>query len=196
VKRLGAALLLGLALSACGPHTLDLNLSIAADCSFSIAGGGSLLYEVVIDGTDGGTAPRVCAACIPVSAPIGDAKALMTVLHASAPACQISPGGTLRVRLTSFDAAACMAPTGTSVGRLCGVSGAIKAGSGQGDQQSMQQVSCAVGCNDITCNAISCQAQGKDCDSVGDGCGNTLFCGMCKPPLKCGGGGVANVCGK
>jgi hypothetical protein len=196
VRRFGTALVLGLALSACGPHTLDLNLTIAADCSFSIASGGSLLYEVVVDGADGGQAPRVCASCLPVTAPIGDAKALMTMLRASAPSCQVSPGSAMHVRLTSFPGADCMTPASPAVGRLCGLSGAILAGGGQGDQQSTPQISCAVGCNDITCNPISCQTQGKDCDSVGDGCGTTLFCGMCKPPLRCGGGGTANVCGK
>jgi hypothetical protein len=196
VSRSAAALALGLALAACGPHVLDFNLSIAADCSISIAANGSLLYEVVIDGVDGGLAPRVCASCLPVATPISDAKGLLAMLHASAPTCQVSPGSTMHVRLTSFDSADCTAPAGPSPARLCGLSGAIQAGSGQGDQQSMPQVSCAVGCNDTTCTPISCQTQGKDCDSVGDGCGNTLFCGACKPPLRCGGGGTANVCGK
>lgn len=43
--------------------------------------------------------------------------------------------------------------------------------------------------------ATICAAQGKNCDSIPDGCGGTVDCGTCSAPQTCGGGGVANVCG-
>lgn len=45
------------------------------------------------------------------------------------------------------------------------------------------------------CVPTTCQAQGKNCGSVVDGCGGTLTCGSCTSPQTCGGGGVTNVCG-
>ena len=36
----------------------------------------------------------------------------------------------------------------------------------------------------------------KDCGSVADGCGGSYDCGICTPPLSCGGGGTPNVCGQ
>jgi hypothetical protein len=45
------------------------------------------------------------------------------------------------------------------------------------------------------CVPTTCAAQGKDCDTISDGCGGTLSCGSCTAPQSCGGGGVANVCG-
>jgi hypothetical protein len=46
-----------------------------------------------------------------------------------------------------------------------------------------------------SCTTTSCSAQGKNCGSIGDGCGGTLNCGSCTSPQTCGGGGTANVCG-
>lgn len=45
------------------------------------------------------------------------------------------------------------------------------------------------------CAPTTCQASGKTCDSIGDGCGRLLACGTCSGAETCGGGGVANVCG-
>lgn len=46
------------------------------------------------------------------------------------------------------------------------------------------------------CVPTSCQAQGKNCGSISDGCGGTLpSCGTCPSNQTCGGGGVSNVCG-
>ena len=45
------------------------------------------------------------------------------------------------------------------------------------------------------CSPLTCSEQGKECGQVPDGCGRQLDCGSCSPPLSCGGGGVANVCG-
>ncbi|HVJ19860.1 MAG TPA: carbohydrate-binding protein, partial [Polyangiaceae bacterium] len=45
------------------------------------------------------------------------------------------------------------------------------------------------------CTPTTCTAQGKNCDTIPDGCGGTLSCGSCTAPATCGGGGTANVCG-
>lgn len=46
------------------------------------------------------------------------------------------------------------------------------------------------------CSPDSCDARGKDCGEIDDGCGDTIDCGTCTDGATCGGGGVANVCGK
>jgi hypothetical protein len=47
-----------------------------------------------------------------------------------------------------------------------------------------------------TCKPVTCAAQGKNCGTIMDGCGDTLDCGTCTASGEsCGGGGVANVCG-
>ncbi|HSQ67924.1 MAG TPA: hypothetical protein VLM85_32160 [Polyangiaceae bacterium] len=46
-----------------------------------------------------------------------------------------------------------------------------------------------------TCTPTTCAAQGKNCGTIGDGCGGTLSCGTCTSPQTCGGGGTPNVCG-
>lgn len=49
--------------------------------------------------------------------------------------------------------------------------------------------------NPGNCVPSTCQKQGFNCGSAGDGCGGILHCGMCTAPQTCGGGGVAEVCG-
>jgi hypothetical protein len=46
-----------------------------------------------------------------------------------------------------------------------------------------------------TCTPTTCEAQGKNCGQIADGCGQPLDCGACTAPQTCGGGGAANVCG-
>jgi hypothetical protein len=46
------------------------------------------------------------------------------------------------------------------------------------------------------CLPTTCQAAGKSCGDLPDGCQGTLRCGDCTPPATCGGGGTANVCGE
>jgi hypothetical protein len=41
----------------------------------------------------------------------------------------------------------------------------------------------------------TCQEQGFDCGSNGDGCGGAIQCGSCTAPQICGGGGQPSVCG-
>lgn len=43
------------------------------------------------------------------------------------------------------------------------------------------------------CGADTCQSLGKQCGSWPDGCGGTLDCGSCTPPLQCG-DGVCRAC--
>ena len=45
------------------------------------------------------------------------------------------------------------------------------------------------------CTPTTCQAEGANCGTISNGCGNTLDCGTCTSPATCGGGGVDNVCG-
>ncbi|HEY3358198.1 MAG TPA: kelch repeat-containing protein [Polyangia bacterium] len=51
---------------------------------------------------------------------------------------------------------------------------------------------CAAG---VCACCTTCAAEGKNCGVMPDGCGGTLNCGSCVAPPRCGGGGVANVCG-
>ena len=41
-----------------------------------------------------------------------------------------------------------------------------------------------------------CAAQGKNCGVIDDDQGGQVNCGTCKGKQTCGGGGVANVCGR
>jgi hypothetical protein len=45
------------------------------------------------------------------------------------------------------------------------------------------------------CTPTTCAAQGKNCGTIPDGCGNMLGCGTCTGFETCGGGGTPNVCG-
>jgi hypothetical protein len=64
-----------------------------------------------------------------------------------------------------------------------------------------QDTACPGGCDAATgrckvCVPATCQALGKNCGTLPDGCGGTLNCGTtCPTGQTCGGGGVANVCG-
>ncbi len=50
--------------------------------------------------------------------------------------------------------------------------------------------------SDALCPAhVTCQDQGFDCGTAGDGCGGTQDCGACSGGETCGGAGLANVCG-
>ncbi|MBI3182497.1 MAG: DUF4082 domain-containing protein [Myxococcales bacterium] len=45
------------------------------------------------------------------------------------------------------------------------------------------------------CTPTTCAAEGKNCGTITDGCGNELDCGGCSGTDTCGGGGLANICG-
>jgi len=44
------------------------------------------------------------------------------------------------------------------------------------------------------CTPTTCQAAGKNCGAMPDGCGGVIQCGSCTAPETCG-GSAANVCG-
>lgn len=46
-----------------------------------------------------------------------------------------------------------------------------------------------------SCVPQTCGSQGKNCDSIPNGCGGDVYCGACSAPDICGGSGTANVCG-
>jgi hypothetical protein len=46
------------------------------------------------------------------------------------------------------------------------------------------------------CVPRTCAQAGASCGPIGDGCGNIVDCGNCVLPDTCGGGGMANVCGR
>jgi hypothetical protein len=175
----------------CSPHTLDLGFTIDSSCSISVPAGGSLLYELVTDGKDGGASPRQCGACIPVSTAIADVPTLLGVLRAQAPTCAIERSTSFTARVTAFTDPDC--PGTTVLASLC--SAPVRAGSGHDDQSSKVPLTCGNACN-TSCVPLSCADQGKNCDSISDTCGGMLDCGSCQQPQKCGGAGVANVCGK
>jgi hypothetical protein len=184
-------------LAGCGARPLELVLAVAPDCPVAVPAGGSLQYELSSGFTTGGAAGRVCGSCIPVTTAIDDAVNLLTFLRTHAPTCPVEHDARLRVRITSFAGPDCSAATaGTATNRLCGVSPTLVAGDGQSDQRTVATISCAAGCNDTTCVPTTCAEQGHNCDSIPNGCGDTIICGTCKPPEKCGGAGVAGVCGR
>ncbi len=69
---------------------------------------------------------------------------------------------------------------GCPMGESCGGGGTLfQCGSGAGS----------------ACTPRTCQQANAQCGVIGDGCGSTVDCGQCTPPLTCGGGGQANQCG-
>jgi hypothetical protein len=50
-------------------------------------------------------------------------------------------------------------------------------------------------CIEIQCDPTTCELENKNCDSIDDGCGTILDCGLCNSPQTCGGSGIDNVCG-
>ena len=61
----------------------------------------------------------------------------------------------------------------------------------------MAPESCSGGgvANACGCTKTTCQAQGKNCGQISDGCGGSLDCGSCSGLNTCGGGGTPGVCG-
>jgi hypothetical protein len=48
---------------------------------------------------------------------------------------------------------------------------------------------------DETCVPTTCEALNYNCGTAADQCGHEINCGMCLEGDRCGGGGIANVCG-
>jgi hypothetical protein len=173
---------------------LDLALALAADsCTATIPAGGSILYEVTAGSTDGG-ARAFCGGCLQVQTPLASADAIVAFLRQNAPQCSgVRPGSSLVVRLTAWTQAAC--PDAPAVRLFCSESQPVPLPDGREDAVVVAVMTCDLLCSS-TCKPTSCMSLGKNCGSVSDGCGAMLVCGDCKPPEKCGGAGVPNVCGK
>jgi hypothetical protein len=182
--------------SGCGPRTLDLSLSIDPSCAISVPAGGSVLYELASGSVDSGATPQLCGGCVAVGATITDASTLLALLRAQAPACAIARDTTLTARVSSFATPTCAPSSGSAGAPLCSSAAPITTGDGRSDQDAKVSLACGAVCETSTCTPLSCEQQEKNCGALSDGCGNTLSCGTCQPPQKCGGAGVPNVCGK
>lgn len=178
----------------CGPRTLELSLSIDPSCAVQLPAGGSLAYELISDVKDAGVAPTLCGGCITTNVPITDGTILLDRLRQAAPSCAVARGATLRARVIGFTGGACSSGGTSPV--FCAASSATVVGDGRSDASFELSLRCDAQCVPTGCVSTSCAAQAKNCDQAPDGCGNTLDCGICKPPEKCGGAGLANVCGR
>ncbi len=189
--------LLVVLVTACGARPLALEVTVAPSCPVSIPVGGSLQYELSVGIADAGAAQRVCGACLPVDTAISDTAGVLALVRARAPSCAVERDSTFRLRLNSFAGAGCTAAVaGVTAARLCAISPVLSSSDGRNDQRLAVTVSCAEGCDTTSCVPTSCAAEGKDCGSLPNGCGETLDCGTCKGNERCGGGGTDNVCGR
>jgi hypothetical protein len=133
-----------------------------------------------------------CGACLPVAADLTTPAALLDFLRANAPRCAgVRPGSTLAVSVTAYSAPMCSTPSRI----FCSQSPTAPLPDGTEDAEISFTLTCNRACNGL-CMPTTCAALGKNCGPVSDGCGGNLECGMCNPPLKCGFGGVPNVCGR
>jgi hypothetical protein len=98
----------------------------------------------------------------------------------------------VRVRLTGYGVANC--PSG-NMPTFCADGPAELVPDGTKDSSLTMTLTCMAQCSAV-CVPTTCAAQGKDCDFISDGCNMVLDCGTCHNPLRCGGGGVPNVCGR
>lgn len=185
-----ARLALVLLAAGCGDRRADLALELPSDsCNVAIPAGGSMLYQVSAGGGS------FCGGCLAVTSMLPDAQSTLAFLRANAPACNgVQPNATLSVSLTAFSTANC--PTGTSQ-IYCAKSPPVKTPDGSSDAVLSVVLTCDTSCMQMTCKATTCIALGKNCGMISDGCTGMLNCGMCTPPLKCGGhggSGTPNVC--
>jgi hypothetical protein len=185
-----ARLALALLLSSCGDRRADLVLALPSDtCSIAIPAGGSILYQVSAG------SGSFCGGCLAVTNALTNADMTLAFLRANAPACNgVQPNATLTVSLTAFSTANC--PTGMSQ-VYCAKSAPVKTPDGSSDAQLAVVLTCDTSCMSMTCMPTTCNALGKNCGMISDGCTGMLNCGMCTPPLKCGGhggSGTPNVC--
>ncbi len=183
--------LVALAAAGCD-RRLDLALALATDsCTAPVPAGGSIYYE--LSAVSGG-ARTVCGGCLPVSATLDGAEAIANFLRANAPLCTgVKPGAAMVVKLTAWSAGSC--PEAPAPRLFCSESQPVTLPDGRDDAVVVAVLTCNIMCTAV-CKPTSCAALGKNCGSISDGCGAMLACGDCKPPEKCGGAGVPNVCGK
>jgi hypothetical protein len=178
----------------CGPRQLALSVTVdGSGCALSLPAGGSILYQVSANGIGGDAgAATVCGGCLAVDQPLAGADELVSFLERSAPSCAgVHPGTSLGVRLTGWSAAACP-PASAS---FCADGPPVTVPDGTHDATVKLPLACHAQCAGA-CQPITCAAVGKDCGPISDGCNRVLECGDCKPPLRCAGAGVANVCGR
>jgi hypothetical protein len=98
------------ALAGCGNHRLDLGIALATNtCTVPVPAGGSILYQVAIDGpADGGGSSSLCGGCLAVPNGLADANAIVTFLRANAPSCpNVKPNSQLQVALTAWKVPSC-----------------------------------------------------------------------------------------
>jgi hypothetical protein len=179
-------------LGGCQRH-LDLSLALASDsCTVTVPAGGSLDYQIDVGGADGG-ARIFCGGCLAVPNALAP-DAIVPFLRAQAPACSsVPPGATLTVKLTASSLPGCPEDPGARL--FCSSSQPLTLPDGHGDAVAVAVLTCDLMCSG-GCRPSTCPALGKDCGMLSDGCNGTLSCGDCTRPLRCGGGGVPNVCGK
>jgi hypothetical protein len=180
----------------CGPRRLDVVIAIdSGTCSLALPASSSLLYEVETNGSfvDGGSG-SFCGACLPVDRPIAGASDVLALLRTSAPSCAgVHPSTTFGVRLIGWPMPAC--PVSTSAPAFCIEGPTVLVPDGASDTTIHLALTCHAQCS-AGCVPTSCDAEGKNCDPISDGCGAVLDCGTCKPPLRCSGSGMPNVCGR
>jgi hypothetical protein len=175
-----------LAIAGCGERSLDLRLTMSADCVVSMPLGSSLLYEVLVT-TPTGTS-TVCGACLPVDSALTASTDVLALLQKAAPPCHaIQPGSTLTVRLNGWPQPMCPASTGGPGGTapsLCAQSTKVASPDGRSDSSVTVPLSCSGACATM-CVPLTCLAQNRYCGEAPDGCGGTLQCGVCHGNQVC-----------
>ena len=187
-----ARLALVLLVAGCGDRRADLVLELPSDsCNVPIPSGGSMLYQV--SASDGGS---FCGGCLAVTSALPDAQSTLAFLRANAPACNgVKANVTLTVSVTAFSTGNC--PTDGTACVYKAKSAPVKTGDGTSDAVLSAVLTCDTSCVATMCKPTTCAALGKNCGTLSDGCTGTLNCGVCTPPLKCGGhggSGTPNVC--
>ncbi len=186
--------LLLLTLAGCGPRQLSVALTVdGSGCGLALPDGGSILYQLTANGSaDDGGAASFCGGCLAVDQAIAGSDALLDFLRRRAPDCGgVHPKTLLGVRVTGWSAAGCpsVAPA------FCVDGPTVLVPDGTRDGTVELALACHPQCA-TPCLPTSCAAAGKNCGAISDGCNHVIECGDCKPPLRCSGGGVANVCGR
>jgi hypothetical protein len=150
----------------------------------------------------GGGVPNQCGAstCTPMACPAGTCGTVADGCGGTSPCAPCAAGLTCGGGGTP---GVCGAGGGGCTGGSCPVpalgSQCGPVANGCGGLLSCQcpvNMSCINGkCATSACTPRSCMAAGANCGQVADGCGGLIDCGNCLAPTRCGGGGLANVCG-
>jgi hypothetical protein len=186
--------LLALVAGGCGQRQLAVTLHVDdSGCALALPAGGSLLYQVSNGSTSGdGGAAQFCGGCLAVDSAISGADGLVAFLRRSAPGCGgVHPETLLGVRITGFAAPGCPPASVT----FCVDGPTVLVPDGTRDGTLELALACHAQCAAV-CTPMSCADAGKQCGPISDGCNHVVECGDCRPPLRCGGGGVANICGR